>query len=724
MSIKTFGYTSLVMNILEKILGTKFTVSGIENISDQPTMFVANHFTRSETFFVPYLIYKKTGKQTRTLADHKLYVGMLGKFLNAVGAISTKNENRDNIILHDLVCADYNWIIYPEGSMVKNKQIIRDELFISNTPYRIGPVRTGSAVLALKSQLLREDIIEAFNKNDQELLNEINKNYQLIYDKNLLNLNTNIVPLNITYYPIRPGKNKIQEIANRLVKKIPKQIIEELEIEGKILTEAEINIHFGKPINLANYVKNKQAIINQIPIIKKETKNNLVLRYYRSKLTNIFMEMIYYDTQINFDHLFVASLKHFPNEIIEINFLKKIIFYSAILIIKSKNYRLNQSLLEENIIKIFGEEKFHNFDDVFELALNQNVINYVDQNTIKINKSIFDKNVEFHDIRIENTLQVIANEFALLDNANAIIKRVAKIDQDQLNEKIFNEIYNFDQKKYLEDYHKNFDPKFSKDISIGKPYFFDSDRLKSNCQIGIVLCHGYKSSPMEVKFLAQYLNQLGYKVYAVRIKGHGTSPIDLSTASWQDWYDSVQIGYSALSMICKKIIMIGFSTGGLLTLLTASKKFNQSKLQAIISINSAIKLVNISSKFANSVNLWNEILNKFSISKAQFQYVDDHPENPEINYSRNYISGVVQLEKLMDQCERSLPMIKLPTLIIQADKDPVVNPESAKNIYQSINSSIKQLIMMDYNNHVIIYGNNSEKVFVEIKNFLYKLNLI
>ena len=55
MSIKTFGYTSLVMNLLEKILGTKFSVTGIENLTDQPTMFVANHFTRSETFFVPYL---------------------------------------------------------------------------------------------------------------------------------------------------------------------------------------------------------------------------------------------------------------------------------------------------------------------------------------------------------------------------------------------------------------------------------------------------------------------------------------------------------------------------------------------------------------------------------------------------------------------------------------------------------------------------------------------
>ena len=84
MSTKTFGYTSFIMNVLEKVLGTKFSVTGVENLNDQPTMFVANHFTRSETFFVPYIIYKETAKQSRTLADSKLYFGLLGKFLNSV----------------------------------------------------------------------------------------------------------------------------------------------------------------------------------------------------------------------------------------------------------------------------------------------------------------------------------------------------------------------------------------------------------------------------------------------------------------------------------------------------------------------------------------------------------------------------------------------------------------------------------------------------------------
>lgn len=722
MAIKTFGYTSFVMSFLEKILGTKFTVTGIENIPNQPTMFVANHFTRSETFFVPYIIFKKTGKQARTLADSKLYVGILGKFLNAVGTVSTKNEKRDNIIVNDLVKGKYNWIIYPEGSMIKSKDIIRDNLFISNTPYRNGPVRTGSAVLALKSELYRNDLIQAHKNGNNEMLKYLLQNHDLDYEDGINNLTTHIVPLNITYYPIRPGANKIQEIANRIVKKIPKQIAEELEIEGNILTGAQINIHFGKSINLANYIKNKKVLINQIPIIKQDTKNNFILRYFRSKLTNEFMEKIYSDTEINFDHIFIACLMHYPEEKINLLKLKKIIYYSAILINKSHNYRCNPSINPQKLSKLFSDELFHEFDDVFNLAISQNVIKIIDQNLIQINKNIFERNIEFHEIRLENTLHVVANEFSLLENATAIIKRVTRYNDNEITKKVFNEIYNLDQQHFLSDYNKKFDKTFSKKTEIGMPFFYDNDMQKNN-NIGIVLCHGYKSAPAEVEPLAKYLNEIGFKIYAVRLQGHGTAPDDLADSSWQDWYDSLQVGYSALSLICQKIIIIGFSTGGLLTLLSASKKKNLSKLCAIVSISSALKLVSIASKFAQGVEMWNEVLNKFSLSKGQLQYVDDHPENPNINYSRNYISGVVQLEKLMNECNKSLNLVDLPALIIQGKNDPVVDPKSAENIYKKINSNIKYLSMLDFNNHVIIYSERRELVFKEIKNFLNKLNL-
>ena len=724
MSTKTFGYTSFIMNVLEKVLGTKFSVTGVENLNDQPTMFVANHFTRSETFFVPYIIYKETAKQSRTLADSKLYFGLLGKFLNSVGTISTKNDKRDNIIISDLIKGSHNWIIYPEGSMVKNKLIIRKNLFISNTPSRTGPVRTGSSVLALKSQLLRQDFIEAYHQNDREILDEFKRNYDIEYNKNLENLQTQIIPLNLTYYPIRPGKNKIQAIAMRLIKKIPSQIYEELEIEGNILTGAQINIHFGKPINLANYIKNKRLVVNQIPIIKKETKNNIIIRYFRSKLTNEFMEKIYNDCEINFDHIFIASLTHFSQDKISISYLKKIIYYSAILIVKSNKYRYNQGIDRGNIIKIFTDEKFYAFDDVLDLAIKQNIIRLSAENFIEINKNSFEKNIEFHEIRLENTLHVISNEFSLLENPNAIIKRVARLDEDNLSKEIFNEIYHQDIKNFELDYKQYFDENFSKNPDVGKPFFLDIQSLENKSNVGIVICHGYKSAPKEVELLAKFLNELGFKVYAVRLKGHGTSPIDQSNCGFEDWYDSLQIGYSALSMICEKIIMVGFSMGGLLTLLSASKKIDNSKLLAIISINSPLQLNNYSAKFARGFELWNEILKKFDIHKGQLSYIDDHPENPNINYSRNYISSVVQLEKLMDECDKNLSLIKCPTLVIQGNNDPVVNPISGQNIYNKINSSLKFFSMLEFKNHVIIYCNDSQKVFDEIKKFFINLKLL
>ena len=727
MNKKSFRYASFAMNILEKLLGTRFTLSGVEKIPNQPIMFVANHFTRSETFFVPYLINKATGRQVRCLADSKIFFGTFGKFLSSVGTISTKDPNRDNIIIEDLVSGGFDWMIYPEGSMVKSKEIKYDGLYINHTPYRIGPVRTGASVLALKAELFRTEIIEAYQNKDQQTLDNYKINNGLTYHDSYEKLQTQIVPVNITYYPIRPGENKIKALATRLIKNLPKQVVEELEIEGNILLDADINISFGDPISVADYVRSTRGVINKIPIIKSETKNNFILKYYRSRLTSDFMEKIYSDVQINFDHIFISSLIHASKANIEIDHLKRVIYYSVILITKSKKYRINPSIFEENIFKIFSDEDFLEFDSVFDLAIKQNLIKKTSENEIEIFRNLLNKKIDFHQIRIENTLQVISREFALLENANSIVKRVSSLDKEELKKIVFKNIYELDLKIFEKHYLQNFDSKFSKEKAIGTPVFLDGD-IKSSSKFqdfGVVLVHGYKSSPKEVEDLAKFLNGCGIKTYSVRLKGHGTAPIDLKNYSWFDWYESVQIGYCALSNICSKVAIIGFSAGGLLSLLMASqKKIPLAKLVAIVSINSALKLRDIKSKMVPGINLWNDLLEKFNFEKGRMEFVDDVPENAHINYSRNYIKGVYELEKLMILCEDNLHKIPCPTLIIQAKNDPVVNPISGKIILEKIQSKEKKLIEMDFENHVIITSKNKELVFQEITNFFNQQKMI
>ncbi len=727
MSSKTFRYAAIAMRILEKLLGSNFTVSGLEKLPKKPVMFVANHFTRAETFFVPYLIYKYTGRQIRCLADSGLYHGALGRFLESVGTISTKHKNRDNVIIKDLVTGDYDWMIYPEGSMLKSKEIKEDSGFINYTPSRVGPVRTGSAVLALKSQIYRADIIEAFEAGDLEILKDFETNFGITYQDNFKDLSTQIVPLNITYYPLRPGKNKIQQLAARLVKRIPKQVAEELEIEGNLLLGADININFGDPINLGDYIKSAQGLINQLPIIKEETKANLILRYFKTRLTNEFMAKIYSDIQVNLDHIFAAALGYFEEEEIEINHLKRAIYLSGVMIHSCGKYRINHSVFEENLMKMFLDEPHRDFDGVYELAKKQGVIEEISGSKIRIKKDLLAKQYDFHEIRLENSLHVVANEFALLDTASAIVRRSVKIKDEDLRKKVFHEIHKRDLEIFNSDYEIYFDEKFSKDKSVGSPFFLDS-RAKVSSQVrgvGVLVSHGYKSVPKEVEALSQFLNGFGFKVYGTRMKGHGTAPINLKDVTWEDWYCGMQRGYAALQNICSKIVIVGFSTGGLLGLLSCAKKNHSAKkLVGIVSINAALKLLDIKTKMVPGINAWNEMLEKLHIEKGRFEFVDDVPENPQINYSRNYLRGVEQLEKLMTICEKNLPLVVTNALIIQGTKDPVVNPISGKIIYEKIHSSEKFLSELDFSNHVIINGKEKEEVFEEIRKFFAKIKLI
>lgn len=727
MPSNSFRYAAFALQILEKLLGSKFSITGLEKLPSQPVIFVANHFTRSETFFIPYLIYKRTGRQVRCLADSGLYFGALGKFLESVGTISTKNPQRDNIILHDLISGNYDWMIYPEGSMVKSKEIRQESGFVNYTPYRVGPVRTGSAVLALKSQLYRSDIIEAHEKNNQEALKNFQETLGIFHCDQLKDLNTHIVPLNITYYPIRPGENKIQQLVARLVKKIPKQIAEELEIEGNLLLGGEININFGNPINLGEYIKTTRDMVSQIPIIKDETKNNLILRYFKSRLTNEFMEEIYSDIQINLDHIFSAALHHFSENEIEINRLKRVIYLSATMIQKVGKHRLNHSIFEENLFKIFIDEPHREFDSVFELAKKQGLIQEISDAKIRINKAAFTKKIDFHEIRLENTLQVVANEFFLLETANAIVKRNAKTPDDEMRKKVFAELYRRDLEIFNSDYDIHFDQKFSKDKSIGSPFFLDSRAKVSSKvrRVSVLISHGYKSAPKEVEALAKFLNGFGLKVYGVRLAGHGTAPINLRDKTWEDWYNSTQRGYAALQNISAKILLIGFSTGGLLQLFSCARKNRLAKkIVGVVSINAALKLLDIKARMVPGINLWNEMLNNFHIEKGRFEYVDDVPENPQINYSRNYIKAVNELEKLMKNCEDNLKNVTAPALIIQAQGDPVVNPISGKMIYEKIQSKEKFLDEMNFKNHIIVNSEGKEEVFESIRKFLSKMKVI
>ena len=86
--------------------------------------------------------------------------------------------------------------------------------------------------------------------------------------------------------------------------------------------------------------------------------------------------------------------------------------------------------------------------------------------------------------------------------------------------------------------------------------------------------------------MGEYIHKQGYNVYCVRLKGHGTLPQDLRDVVYTDWIERMNLGYAALRQVCKKCYLGGFSTGGLVALLSASRK--SQPIEGIICINSAL----------------------------------------------------------------------------------------------------------------------------------------
>ena len=102
--MKPFAYktTSLAIKAIYNLSRANINLHGSENVPESNSIFVINHFTRIETFLMPYVISKLTGRPVWSLADYTLFEGTFGKFLETVGALSNKNPDRDRLISNTL----------------------------------------------------------------------------------------------------------------------------------------------------------------------------------------------------------------------------------------------------------------------------------------------------------------------------------------------------------------------------------------------------------------------------------------------------------------------------------------------------------------------------------------------------------------------------------------------------------------------------------------------
>ena len=267
------------------------------------------------------------------------------------------------------------------------------------------------------------------------------------------------------------------------------------------------------------------------------------------------------------------------------------------------------------------------------------------------------------------------------------------------------------EQEFETDYRKYYIEGESKPKEIGRPVLIPGRSRR----LGIVLSHGYMAAPAEVRGLADHLVKLGYWVYLPRIKGHGTAPEDLAGRSYRDWIRSMENGYLLIRHHCRKVVVAGFSAGAALALELAQRVPD---VAGVVAISTPLRLQEIASHLAPVVDTWNRLMSKVHINDAKMEFTENHPENPHINYLRNPVSGVRELERLVDYIEPKLPAIKVPTLLVHSQNDPVANPKGSERIFQQLGTVEKQYMVVNFPRHGILLGQGAQQVYDAIGRFV------
>jgi esterase/lipase/1-acyl-sn-glycerol-3-phosphate acyltransferase len=708
--------TGLAIKTLSNLSKARVRLHGREHIPEGSKIFVINHFTRLETFMMPYYLHQLLDLPVWSLASSDLFVGAFGRYLESVGAVSTDHPDRDRLIVKTLLTGEAGWIIFPEGRMVKSKKIVEKGRYIVSYAGGKHPPHTGAAFLALRTEFYRQRLLRLSQHAPGEI-ERLLPMFNLESVAQVTQQGTFIVPVNITYYPVRARMNIINQLASRLVEDLPERFTEELMTEGAmLLSGVDMDIRFGDPIDIGPYLQKKPILKDldspqafgfddDLPCLKG-------MRHAALRIMQRYMEAIYAMTTVNHDHIFASLLKHSPRNRIRRQEFKQRAFLAITRGIAHLPIHLHRNLKEDQVPLLIDDT--HQFlEDFISVARESDVLMPYFNDWLR-RRHKFSRIFDFHRARIDNPVAVIANEVEPLTALQKKISRLSWMPAWMVRARLVRHFYEAAQREFERDYDDYAIEGESKPRRIGAPALLKG----RSARVGVVICHGYMAAPEEVRLLGEYLNRRGYWIYMPRLKGHGTSPEDLAQRSYQEWIRSAEQACLLIRNRCRRMVLGGFSTGAALAQELASRI---NSLAGVFAVSTPLRLQYLSSKFVPFVDTWNKLMGRVHLDDARMDFVENQPENPHINYLRNPVSGVRELERLMGYVEPKLADITVPALVIQSQEDPVVHPKGSERIFQLLGTQEKQYLLFNYKRHGILRGPGSERVFKAIANFIEQL---
>lgn len=230
-------------------------------------------------------------------------------------------------------------------------------------------------------------------------------------------------------------------------------------------------------------------------------------------------------------------------------------------------------------------------------------------------------------------------------------------------------------------------------------------------EVGVVLCHGYPSTPQSMRGWAEHLAAAGYSVRVPLLPGMGTHWKDLNATGWQDWYGAVDLAYQQLAQRCSTVFAAGLSMGGLLATKLAQEKHG---LTGLVVVNPIYAHDDPRLKVLGA-------LQHLIPSLAGIAGDIKKPGVTELAYDRNPLRAMYSQTRLWKIVVEDLPHLRLPILLLTSREDHIVPALSWQTLLNRVGSDDVTHVVLEDSYHVATLDNDAELIFDESVRFFERL---
>jgi carboxylesterase len=229
--------------------------------------------------------------------------------------------------------------------------------------------------------------------------------------------------------------------------------------------------------------------------------------------------------------------------------------------------------------------------------------------------------------------------------------------------------------------------------------------------------HGLGGNRFELAPLIDSLQRAGCALRAPVLPGHAVTGPTMPASTWPEWIETAEASFDELAALGRPVVVVGFSTGGTLALLLATRR----------SISRLVLLAPfLAIRFGGLIPFHPSI-----VIRPIARFLPDLPRRPaplRDSEARRRLDSVERFQtfslratlsalELIERVKPLVPTIQMPTLILQGKLDTVVEPLGAAWLARHLGSPVKQLLYFSRSDHLLALDIERDRVIAASTSF-------